>query len=441
MAPGGSGSRRRVSADGAEAHGRRATGPVTEPADGVIEADEGGRYGPAVSRVHAPSPADEPITVLIADDEPSLRDALTELFEHEERVVLVGSAGDADEAISLARTRRPDVAILDVSMPAGGGPRAAREIMRLSPATRVIALSAFEDKRTVLEMLRAGAVGYLVKGAAADQIIGSIAKVVDGGASLSAEVVDAIVGELRSQLRSEEIEREARDARRHEIGRFVAGESVTTVFQPIVDLRSREIVGMEALSRFHSLPLRPPYEVFAEAAELDLGIPLELATMRMALSSIDRIPVGAYLSLNCSHRAAMSGELASAFGASAHRIVVEITEHEPVEDYGRLTAALERLRAIGVRVAIDDAGAGFASLRHTLRLRPDIVKIDISIVRDLDRDRGKRALASALTRFADEMGMAVVAEGIETQAELDALLALDVMFGQGFFLAEPEPLP
>jgi EAL domain-containing protein (putative c-di-GMP-specific phosphodiesterase class I) len=393
-----------------------------------------------VSPVDTPSSTDEPITVLIADDEPSLRDALTELLAHEDRVVLVGAAGDADEAISIAETRRPDVAILDVSMPAGGGPRAAREIIRLSPATRVIALSAFEDKPTVLEMLRAGAVGYLVKGAAADQIIGSIAKVVDGRASLSAEVIDAIVDELQSQLRREEIEQEQRDARRQEIGRFVAGEAVTTVFQPIVDLRTREILGMEALSRFHSLPLRPPYEWFAEAAELELGVPLELATMRRALARLADLPRDTYLSLNCSHRAAMSGELLDAFGADAHRIVVEITEHEPVEDYARLTSALERLRAAGVRVAIDDAGAGFASLRHTLRLSPDILKIDIGIVRDIDRDRGKRALASALARFAAEMEMAVVAEGIESQAELEALLALGVTMGQGFHLAEPGPL-
>jgi EAL domain-containing protein (putative c-di-GMP-specific phosphodiesterase class I) len=393
-----------------------------------------------VSPVDTPSSTDEPITVLIADDEPSLRDALTELFAHEDRVVLVGAAGDADEAISIAERRRPDVAILDVSMPAGGGPRAAREIIRLSPATRVIALSAFEDKPTVLEMLRAGAVGYLVKGAAADQILGSIAKVVDGRASLSAEVIDAIVDELQSQLRREEIEQEQRDARRREIGRFVAGEAVTTVFQPIVDLRTREILGMEALSRFHSLPLRPPYEWFAEAAELELGVPLELATMRRALALVPDLPDGAYLSLNCSHRAAMSGELLDTFGVDAHRVVVEITEHEAVEDYDRLTSALERLRAAGVRVAIDDAGAGFASLRHTLRLRPDVVKIDISIVRDIDLDRGKRALASALARFGDEMGMAVVAEGIESQAELDTLLELGVVVGQGFFLAEPSPL-
>jgi EAL domain-containing protein (putative c-di-GMP-specific phosphodiesterase class I) len=386
------------------------------------------------------SSIDDPIRVLIADDEPSLLEALTELFSHEDRVVLVGAAGNADEAITLAEDRRPDVAILDVSMPAGGGPRAAREILRRSPATRVIALSAFEDKPTVLEMLRAGAVGYLVKGAAADQILGSIAKVVQGGASLSTEVIDAIVDELQSQLRREEIEEEEREARRAQIGKFVAGETVTTVFQPIMDLRTREILGMEALSRFHALPLRPPYEWFAEAAALEMGIPLELATMRRALDAIDRLPEGAYLSLNCSHRAAMSGELVEAFGANARRIVVEITEHEPVGDYRKLTESLHGLRELGVRIAIDDAGAGFASLRHTLRLRPDIVKIDISIVRDIDRDRGKRALASALTRFAVEMDMTVVAEGIESEVELQTLIDLGVVSGQGFYLAEPAPL-
>ena len=108
-----------------------------------------------------------PIRILIADDEPALRGALADLLAHEdERWCWSATAGDADEAIELAHASRPDVALVDVSMPAGGGPRAAREIIRVSPATRVIALSAFEDRPTVLEMLRAGAVGYLVKGTA-----------------------------------------------------------------------------------------------------------------------------------------------------------------------------------------------------------------------------------------------------------------------------------
>jgi EAL domain-containing protein (putative c-di-GMP-specific phosphodiesterase class I) len=380
------------------------------------------------------------IRVLVADDEPALRGALSELLAHEDHVELIGLAADADEAIALAERELPDVALVDVKMPAGGGPRAAREIGRLSPATKVIALSAFEDRPTVLEMLRAGAVGYLVKGTAADEIVGSIRRVAQGGTSLSAEVISSIVHELSSQLRREEIEAEAREARRDEIHRFVRGEGLSMVFQPIVDLEEGSTIGLEALARFRSIPLRPPDEWFAEAVSLELGTHLELATIGQALEVLGQLPRGAYLSVNCSHRAAASDDLASLLEPVADRVVVEITEHEPVNDYDDLFGALARLRAMGVRIAIDDAGAGFASLRHTLQLSPDIIKVDISLTRDIDHDRGRRAMASALISFADEMGMTIVAEGIETEAELKTLRSLGVRYGQGYFLAEPGPL-
>ena len=138
----------------------------------------------------------------------------------------------------------------------------------------------------------------------------------------------------------------------------------------------------------------------------------------------------------------MSPRFLEAIGdAPVERLVIELTEHERVEDYDSLGEALGRWRARGGRLAVDDAGAGFASLRHTLRLQPDIIKLDITLTRDIDRERAKRALASALISFAEEMGMTIVAEGIETQSELDALLALGVRYGQGFFLARPGPLP
>jgi EAL domain-containing protein (putative c-di-GMP-specific phosphodiesterase class I)/AmiR/NasT family two-component response regulator len=382
----------------------------------------------------------EPIRVLIADDEPALRVAMAELLSHEEGVALIGSASDAEEAIRLATDVRPDVALVDVKMPGGGGPRAAREIGRVSPRTRVIALSAFEDRHTVLEMLRAGAVGYLVKGTGASEIVGSIERVMAGGASLSAEVMGGVVQELTSQFRREEIEREHQEARRGEIERFLAGDGLSMVFQPVVDLRTRAVVGVEALARFRSLPLRPPNEWFAEAVVLELGVELELAAVRQALRALPRLPADIFLSVNCSHRAAVSPQLASALAPNAERIVIEITEHEGVEDYDDLLGALAGLRSRGVRVAIDDAGAGFASLRHTLQIAPDIVKLDISLTRDIDHHHGRRALASALIAFAQEMGMTMVAEGIETAGEMQTLLSLGVPFGQGFFLGTPEPL-
>ncbi|MBI3648990.1 MAG: EAL domain-containing protein [Actinobacteria bacterium] len=381
--------------------------------------------------------------MLIADDEPELRLALAELLLHEDGLELVGAAGDADEAIELATERRPHVALVDVKMPAGGGPKAARGILRASPETRVIALSAFEDRQTVLEMIRAGAVGYLAKGTAGEAIVNSIAQVARGGTSLSAGAMDDVVRELSSQLRREEIEVEGRVARMDRIRRFVSGKGLSVVFQPILDLRTRSMVGTEALTRFDALLHRRPDEWFAEAHELELGVPLELAALRLAIEALPRLPElldGPYLSINCSHRVAMSAELAELLSPHGPRIVVEITEHERVEDYALLSAALDRLRATGVRIAIDDAGAGFASLRHTLQIAPDIVKVDISLTRDIDKDRAKRALTSALISFADELDMSIVAEGIETREELATLLELGVPFGQGFYLAKPEPL-
>jgi EAL domain-containing protein (putative c-di-GMP-specific phosphodiesterase class I)/CheY-like chemotaxis protein len=378
--------------------------------------------------------------VLLADDEPALRDALSTLLAQEPSLALVGAAADAEEAVSLAQREQPDVALVDVSMPAGGGPRAAREIVRSSPRTRVIALSAFEDRATVLEMLRAGAVGYLVKGAAGDEIVDSIHRVANGRASVSADVVDDIVQELSSQLRREEIELQRIRTRAAEIQRFVAGEGLAIHVQPIVDLTTREAVGFEALARFRSLPPRPPNEWFAEAAALELGTQLELATIERATALLPRLPVTAYLSLNASHRTVRSPELIDLLSGSAGRLVVEITEHEPVDDYDELADSLRPLRALGVKIAIDDAGAGYASLRHTLALAPDIVKVDISLVRSIDLDRGRRALASALISFADEMDMTIVAEGIETAAELETLRELGVRFGQGYHLAEPAAL-
>jgi len=152
------------------------------------------------------------ITVLIAEDEPAVRAALSDLIDIEDELELVGAAADAQEAIDMAREHRPDVALVDVKMPAGGGTRAAREIRALSPATRVVALSAYEDRTTVLDMLRAGAAGYLVKGTSAGEIVEAIRRSVRGQASLSTEVTADVIHELVELLdRSERMTRELHD--------------------------------------------------------------------------------------------------------------------------------------------------------------------------------------------------------------------------------------
>jgi signal transduction histidine kinase len=144
------------------------------------------------------------IRVLIAEDEEAVREALADLVSSDASMDVVGTAGDADEAIEVARREHPDVALIDVKMPAGGGPRAAREIRKESPQTHVVALSAYEDRRTVLEMLRAGVVGYIVKGTSAEEILYTIRRSMRGQGSLSVEVTADVIHELASLLERSE---------------------------------------------------------------------------------------------------------------------------------------------------------------------------------------------------------------------------------------------
>jgi EAL domain-containing protein (putative c-di-GMP-specific phosphodiesterase class I) len=160
------------------------------------------------------------------------------------------------------------------------------------------------------------------------------------------------------------------------------------------------------------------------------------------LAQVDDLPDGTYLAVNVSPDTAASPAFAEVCrSAPAEHLVIELTEHAPVADYPELTRALAGLRESGVRLAIDDAGAGFASLRHVLRLRPDIIKLDLALTRGIDTDPVRQALATALISFAGEVGAVIVAEGVESRWEADALRKLGVEFGQGWFVARPGPLP
>ena len=219
----------------------------------------------------------------------------------------------------------------------------------------------------------------------------------------------------------------------------IARRSLEVYFQPIVSLRSGEAIGVEALARFAPLPVRSPDLWFTEAASLGLGVDLEVLALELALSQLTRLPAHLYLSLNASVEAILSEEFrATMADIPAERIVLELTEHTPVEDYTRLSLVIDELRSRGVRLAIDDAGAGFSSLRHILDLQPDVIKLDIGLIRGIDRDPARQSLGRALLAFAlDAFDASVVAEGIETPGELAALRELGCPCGQGFLLGRP----
>jgi len=173
-----------------------------------------------------------------------------------------------------------------------------------------------------------------------------------------------------------------------------------------------------------------------------LGRELELAAVDVALTQLPLLSSDEFLSINISPDTALAPGLHHRLvRVDASRVVLELTEHDHVDDYGKLLPELARLRSRGVRIAADDTGAGYAGLQHLLRLEPDILKLDLDLIRGIDGDPVRRALATSMVRFAADVGADLVAEGIETEAELVTLRGLGVTLGQGYHLGRPVPPP
>ncbi len=206
--------------------------------------------------------------------------------------------------------------------------------------------------------------------------------------------------------------------------------------QPILDLRSGTVAGWEALSRFPGSD-RSPAAWFAEARRCGLGAELEIAALRAALAQA--LPAApARLALNVSPSLLVSGEALRALGdAPLDRIILEITEHELVASGEEVEEALRAVRERGVLLAVDDAGAGYAGLRHLTQLQPDLIKLDRTLVDGVSGDTAKTALIDSLVHFADGIGADVCAEGIEELDDLAALADLGVSHGQGYAIARP----
>ncbi len=208
--------------------------------------------------------------------------------------------------------------------------------------------------------------------------------------------------------------------------------------QPVVNLRTGHMWGLEALARFPGHPMPGPAAWFRTALRAGWGPALETVALCGALDVLDDLPDGLALTVNLSPSALLRDDVTELLlDASPGRLVVEITEHERVSDYAALTRALAGLRTAGIRIGIDDFGAGHSSLRHVLQLEPDVVKLDISITRHVDVDPSRQALVEAMLAFCSRVGAIVIAEGVEEAGELVTLLDLGVEYGQGWFLARP----
>jgi PAS domain S-box-containing protein len=223
---------------------------------------------------------------------------------------------------------------------------------------------------------------------------------------------------------------------RAEIERVIDTRGFITVFQPVVRLDSTEPIGYEALTRFADGTA--PERRFADAEMIGLGVELETATLLRAVDAARSLPDGRSLSLNVSPRLVLQDRLGSLIDRAPAPTVFEVTEREPIDDYGAFREAMGRVQS--AMWAVDDAGAGHASLRHIIELRPDFVKLDRHLVSGIAGDPIRQALVAGMLHFAASIGVRIVAEGIETHAERLTLHALGVEFGQGYLFGRPEPL-
>jgi EAL domain-containing protein (putative c-di-GMP-specific phosphodiesterase class I)/CheY-like chemotaxis protein len=385
------------------------------------------------------SPIGRAVTVVVADDEPHVVRYLEALL-HAEGFDVAGTAVDADSAVQAVYHLQPDVALLDLRMP-GGGLEAARLIGSLSPATRIVIFSSEADEPDLLPLLQAGVDGYVLKGCTPDRLAEAINAAVAGHAYISPRVNRYAMDMLGTRLRAEEQDALQQLRRRERITQAIASVSYRIVHQPIVDLSTGDVRAVEALIRFTDRPARPPREWFEDADRAGMRVHLELVAASAAIGDLDDLDPDVDLTINLSPETLLSGRVAEVLtGAPLERVIIELTEHAPVADYRALNAALDPWRLGGVRIAVDDAGGGYASFAHILSLSPELIKLDTSITRDIHIDRQRQAMARALIAYADEMGASVVAEGIETSAELDELRRLGAHLGQGFHLGRPRPL-
>lgn len=231
--------------------------------------------------------------------------------------------------------------------------------------------------------------------------------------------------------------RHVRDRARGEIARIIRERLFTPVYQPIFDVANGQITGYEALTRFDSGS--PPDLVIAEATTAGLGMELELALIESAIEIAGDLPIDLWLNLNISPETVLRsrGRLRSIIDKAGRDIVLEITEHSQITDYGAFRRAVGRLGG-RVRLAVDDAGSGYASLRHILELRPELVKLDRLLIQGIGDDDARRALVAGICHFATLTGYTVIAEGVEAESELQALREIGVRLAQGYLLGRPE---
>lgn len=236
----------------------------------------------------------------------------------------------------------------------------------------------------------------------------------------------------------------------HELHEILRERKLSALFQPIVDLKSGEFLGYEGLIRGPAdSPLHSPINLFSSAQQLGLSLETEMLCRETILVAFAQLGLPGNLFLNVSpaaltHPSFKNGqtlELLARLGLPSDRVIIEITENQPTFDFGSMRAALLHYRSMGFKIAIDDLGEGFSSLRLWSELRPEYIKIDMHFVQGVDKDAIKLQFLKSIQQIAESCGTQVIAEGIECAEELRVVKNIGIALGQGYFIARPSPTP
>jgi EAL domain-containing protein (putative c-di-GMP-specific phosphodiesterase class I) len=382
----------------------------------------------AASDVRIPGALDQQPSVLIVDDEPAVARATERILCRQGYRVTIASGGR--EAIAKADSTRFDAIVSDLGMPDLDGRALLRSIRAKDMDVPFVFLTGAPDLQSAIEAVEYGAFRYLVKPASPADLLHVLTQAVAWHRlavvrrEATREIEGTPIGD-RSDLES----------------RFRAAlDCLWIATQPIVSWQDRKILAYETLVRNDEPTLRNPVDLFDAAERLNRTTDLGRAIRRLVAHVVPEAPESAQVFVNVHPSDLEDDELYADNGALtpfASRIVLEITERATLEGIGGLHHRVERLRAVGFRIAIDDLGAGYAGLSSFAALEPDVVKADMSLVRGIDASPVKQKVLAAIAALSNDLKIHLVAEGIETAGERDCVNSLGAHSLQGYLFARP----
>jgi EAL domain-containing protein (putative c-di-GMP-specific phosphodiesterase class I)/CheY-like chemotaxis protein len=369
-------------------------------------------------------------TILVVDDEEALRRAYARTLE--EAGFEVAQATTGKEALKLLDSARFDTIVSDINMPGMNGIELLRAVRQRDHDVPMILVTGNPSVDSATEAVEHGALRYLVKPIGK----GVLAETVERAVKL--QRVARLKREAAEYLGNQEKLLGDRADLEVSLGRGL--DTLWIAYQPIVDPATRRISAYEALVRTREPTLPHPGVLFSVAERLGRVHDVGRAIRRSVANTLASNPPGTDIFINLHSADLLDESLFAAdsqLAASASRIVLEITERVALEHASDVPERIRRLRALGYRIAIDDLGAGYAGLSYFALLSPDVVKLDMSLVRSVHESPIKQKLVGSMTTLCRELGMRVVAEGVETASERDTLIALGADLLQGYLYAKP----